>query len=676
MCSRILLVLVSLCCLAACDGSSSGSGSDSNSNQNNDRSQVGPPTDESSQTNEEISNSGGTKLNTYTRAIDYPNIFVAPPQYIPTNSGHDIGVRVTYPANEDGVPVTGPFPVILVQSGYNTGLFATVRLPGGVLLGAPDPFLVQRGYVMVSVDTLGTGISHGGWEMIGAEEQKAYGDVVDWIQQQPWADGNIGVAGASYMAITALFTAQQRPQQIKAIFASVPMGDAQRGTVGTGGLLNGVFMSQWMTATHLTATQNIPNILLNLDLMEPIMQATEQHVAQIDNFYLPVIERAINGDPELSYDSDFWRTRATLENIDQIQAPTIVLGALNDIFQRDAPLIYEALKDRVDSRLVLYDGSHITNFVQAIPGTDKAHPALYLLLQWFDKYLKGVDTATEAIPPVTQFVKNFGPGPWQGFIETTDWPHPASQPERWFFHGNGSLSQQQPNVDEAYRTMHAAEFASYHYGKQDGFLILDVIPNDGTECSPSYVQWTLGIAGLTDPKACYEDNRELERDALNYDSEPFAEDYFISGPLQADIWISSTTTDAVLSVRVDEVTQDGNVLPITNGLLLASLRAVDETRSRFVYGEMVQPYHYFSQAQERLLVPGEVTKMQVEIFPTSVLLRQGNRLRVSISPSNQAQGMLNLQQRDGVKGGVTTIYNTPEYPSSLVVLKVPLSELN
>jgi hypothetical protein len=67
--------------------------------------------------------------------------------------------------------------------------------------------------------------------------------------------------------------------------------------------------------------------------------------------------------------------------------------------------------------------------------------------------------------------------------------------------------------------------------------------------------------------------------------------------------------------------------------------------------------------------------MQVEIFPTSALIRKGNKLRVSLSPSNQAQGVLNYPQRERAKDGITTIHNSPEYPSSLVVPVVPLSAL-
>ena len=616
--------------------------------------------------------------DTYSRPTEYPKIHSADMQYIPTSSGHRIALKVTLPAHEDGSPAAGPFPVILVQSGYNIGLTSMITAPGGILGGAPDPFMIKRGYAMVSADVIGGGMSEGGWELFGETEQAGYGDVVDWIQTQSWADGNIGVTGASYMAISSLFTAQQRPDDIKAIFASVPMGDPQRGTVGTGGLINGVFMSLWMTATHLLSTQNIPNIVRFPHLMEPIMASTRQHVDQIDNFYLPLIDKTFNGHPDIAYDGHFWRTRSPLTNIDQIKAPTFIMGSLDDVFQRDAPLLYEALKDKVDTRLMIFGGTHVTNFLQSFTGTTKTAPLMHLMLQWFDRHLKGMATGTERIPPVTQYVKHREFGLWQGFATATDWPHPQAVTDRWYLHGDGTLNRMMSFDDEPSHSMETPEFAEYHYGKSDdgGLLNLHIAPSDGTECSPSYVQWTLGAAAFLPPKKCHWDNTELEQDALNYETEPMAEDYYINGPIQADLWISSTHTDAVLSVRVNEVTAKGRVAQLSSGLLLASMGAVDEQKSRYLDGEMVQPYHFLTQEKEQLLVPGEVTKVSVEIFPTSALIRKGSRLRISISPSNQAQGVLNLTQRERVKDSVTTIHNSMAYPSSVVMLKVPVSELN
>lgn len=678
------LILFTALMLTACGGgSSSGSGDDSAS-----RSQQSATSDTPDNPAEDAddpivgdeTDSPEPPAGAYMRPLDYRYMVTLPLQFLPTADGRWVGVRVTLPANERRKPADGPFPTILVQTAYNMHLIGAVPMTGGALLGAPDPFMVKRGYAVVAVDTLGTGVSQGGWEMLGDDEQKAYGDAVDWVKQQPWFNGKLGVAGASYMAISALFTAQRRPDDVQAIFASVPMGDAQRGTVGTGGMINGVFMSHWLTLTQVTTQQNFLAVLQAMNHANLITAATREHNEQIDNYYLPIIEKALNGDPEVTYDSPFWRTRSPIENIDKIKAPTLIFGALNDIFQRDEPLLYEKLKqNNVDARLMIYNGDHVGHFVQGFLGVNKLGPMPFLLLQWFDHHLMGIDSGVEAIPPVTQYVKNNADHLLNGFSTTTDWPHPEAAPERWYLHGDMSLTQDAPIEEEPVNTMEVAPFATIEYGKsEDGsLLIFNVEPNDGTKCSASYHQWTLGIAGVASFNKCYRDNRELEADALNYETALMEEDYYINGPLQADIWISTTAHEAVLSVRVDEVTANGRtVQPLTNGLLLASARRVDESRSRFMNGEMIQPYHYLTEDAVEPVVPGEVFKMQVEIFPTSAIIRKGHKLRVSIAPSNDAQGMLNLPRQELAKDGVTSIHNSPDYPSSIVLPIVPLSALN
>jgi predicted acyl esterase len=206
----------------------------------------------------------------------------------------------------------------------------------------------------------------------------------------------------------------------------------------------------------------------------------------------------------------------------------------------------------------------------------------------------------------------------------------------------------------------------------NGLLVFELIINDGTECSRSFEQWTLG---LTLPKACFSNSDKTQQERVVFDSDVMAEDYYINGPIQADIWIDSTVTEAVVSVQIEELS-DSQSLPITNGQLLASGRLVDVEKSRFIHGEMIQPYHSFSEASSQPLVPGEVVKMQIEIFPTSAIIRKGNKLRVSISPSNQAQSMLNYPRQALAEGGVTTIHNSPQYPSSVVLPIVPLNALN
>jgi len=620
-------------------------------------------------------------VDIYQPPSEYPKVRILPPQYVPTFDGKRVAVRVTLPADRDGKAQPGPFPVIVTQSGYNINLLSTALLytPGNLLLGVPDSFIVRRGYAQVAVDTRGSGMSEGAWELLDKKEQQAMGDVVRWAKVQPWSNGKLGVAGVSYMAITSLFAAQQAPEAVDAVFASLPMGDAMRGTVGIGGMLNGLFMSTWLRITQLCATQNLTNELLFPQLMDIIMAATEEHAGQVDKFLVPLVEDAMNGDPLYNYNTDYWTERSPITHMDKVKAPTFILGALHDLFQRDEPLLYEILKNNdVDRRLVIYNGSHFINFVTSHIGVPAVPPVDLLLLQWFDKHLKGKDTGIEQFPEVVQYVKNY-PTPDtpqqfrnDSYASASAWPHPLAHADRWYLRQQGGLSQTPPDGDESGPTMHQPPDPVTEVYNANGLLGFHIELRDGTLCSRSFDQWTLG---LNLPSDCIVDGNATQQQRVVFESEPMAADYYINGPIMADIWIDSTVQEAVVSVQVEEVSER-QALTITNGQLLASGRMVDESRSRFLDGEMIQPYHYFTEATSQPLVPGEVVKMQVEIFPTSAIIRRGNRLRIAISPSNQAEAMLSYPRQAKAAGGVTTIHMSPQYPSSIVLPIVPTSALN
>lgn len=679
----ILAALVSLA-LAAC------SGEDGDAGPTGDRGAQNPtPETPSTETPDTESPDNGKDpgvsdigVKIYERAAEYPQAVDLPLQFVTMSTGKKLSVRVTVPADATGSPIEGAFPVILTQAGYNTNLLSLMFMgtPGNLMLGASDPFIVRRGYVQVAVDALGTGASEGGWELFGEEEQTGFADMVDWTRQQAWSNGKLGVAGVSYMGISALFAAQRRPDDIDAVFASLPMGDAMRAIVGTGGLINGVFMSKWMQITQFLSTQNVPTALANPRYMSQLVQTTQEHTDQVDRYFIPLINDALNGESYVTYDSDFWRVRSPLENMDKIKAPTFIFGALHDLFQRDEPLLYEALKrNGNDARLVIYNGSHFPNFVTSHAGMGAVPPIDMLMLQWFDHYLRGMDTASQDIPSVVQYVKNY-PTPStpakysnDSFSSTTDWPHPLATPARWYLHGDGSLTQTAPTTNEPVHVMTNPEPAELSAANSSGLLTFEVKIKDGTECSRSFEQWTLGLAL---PETCFSNSEAMEQERLIFETAPMEEDYYINGPIQADIWLEASVPDTVVGVWVEEVS-DNQSLPITNGQLLASVRAVDVERSRFLQGEMIQPMHYFTEDKVQYLTPGEVVKLQIEVFPTSAIIRKGNRLRIALSPSNQAQGGLNFPRQDMMPAGaITTLHNSARYPSSVVLPIVPTSALN
>src|SRR4051812_48825895 len=103
----------------------------------------------------------------------------------------------------------GRYPVIVTITPYN-------GTNGAVSVN--NDYLVQRGYVQVVVDARGTGESQGTWDDLGPREQRDGYEAVEWSAGQPWSNGNVGMWGPSYMAISQLFTAAQQPPHLKAIF--------------------------------------------------------------------------------------------------------------------------------------------------------------------------------------------------------------------------------------------------------------------------------------------------------------------------------------------------------------------------------------------------------------------------------------------------------------------------
>jgi uncharacterized protein len=122
-------------------------------------------------------------------------------------------------------------------------------------------------------------------------------------------------------------------------------------------------------------------------------------------------------------------------------------------------------------------------------------------------------------------------------------------------------------------------------------------------------------------------------DGLTFVSQPLTEETEITGPLAANLRISSTTEDAdiflvfrVFSPDMREVTFVGAIdphTPIAQGWLRASHRKLDETLSR-----PYRPYHTHDEVQ--LLRPGEVVDLAVEIWPTSIVVPKGYRIGLSV----------------------------------------------
>ena len=309
-----------------------------------------------SQNNIPVTSNAGATWGAYSRAAQYPNAVTLPLQFITMPSGDKLAVLVSVPADAQGSPIAGKFPAVLTQTAYRIDLG---ELMGGVLpadptliIGGQDKFMIERGYVTVAVDVYGTGMSSGVSQLLSTTEQAGYAAAVNWVTQQSWFDGNLGLAGTSYLGITSLLTAEQKNPAVKAVFAEVPMGDAYRGTVAPGGMLNANFVSTWLTLTQNLSVANGAAETNYPSYAAQIAADNEQHVEAINAWYLPTVNNALNGVAGYSTDDgDFWSQRSAIEHAKDIKVPTFIIGGTNDLFQRDEPLLYEQIKHSVNCKL-------------------------------------------------------------------------------------------------------------------------------------------------------------------------------------------------------------------------------------------------------------------------------------------------------------------------------------
>jgi uncharacterized protein len=636
---------------AACSGGgSSSSGSASVANDGSSGSQLASWTTLGTRA---LTSVQGTSITSNANAqwVDYnppalyPNTVTEPLQYITMPDGTQLATYVTLPADANGNAIQGTFPTVLVQTSYNGGASQLEGSTVGSALGGADPYMVEHGYATVVVDVRGTGQSQGNWDAFGADEQSDYGNVVNWVTQQSWSNGSIGVYGVSYLGITAIITAAQNHPAVKAAFPIVPIGDGYRDIVFTGGQTNLTFIPFWFGLVSVLGVMD-PTILTNPAIGIPtVLQHVESAVA---NFQLPLIVQAEIGS-STSYDGAFWATRSPLENDGKITIPTFIVGGLHDIFQRSEPLSYEEIKTHAPAKLLIGPWTHLEAALGSGLPADGVPVLDHIELQWFDQYVKGMQVNAAQLPNVTQYVAGYN-----HFVTATDWPNPQVQAQALYLHGDLSASTTAPVAGEASNQV-----------LQE--------PLNGA-CSISLSQWTAGLTGFI-PLPCESNDSLAEIADASYETAPMPSNMYLNGPIEADVWISTTASDAGVSVRVDDVDASGNVTPLTDGLQTASLRAVDTTRSRMMNNLMIQPWHPYTQASTQLLTAGTPVLVPVEIFPTSAMIAQGHRLRIAIGASNLPQGVPPVPTLLNSLLGVMTIYSDANHQSKVVLPIVPASAL-
>ncbi len=192
----------------------------------------------------------------------------------------------------------------------------------------------------------------------------------------------------------------------------------------------------------------------------------------------------------------------------------------------------------------------------------------------------------------------------------------------FYLKGEANGWDRQPKVQLQVR--HVDKFVERH---EDGW------PLPSTRWTRFYLDPRLQMLSLQPPSEDAAISFAAGGDGLTFMSEPLIDATEITGPLAANLRISSSTEDAdifavfrVFTADLREVTFLGAIdphTPVAQGWLRASHRKLDEKLSK-----PYRPYHRHDEIQP--LQPGMPVDLAVELWPTSIVVPKGYRFALSV----------------------------------------------
>jgi putative CocE/NonD family hydrolase len=169
---------------------------------------------------------------------------------------------------------------------------------------------------------------------------------------------------------------------------------------------------------------------------------------------------------------------------------------------------------------------------------------------------------------------------------------------------------------------------SYYLGKPNAGAGLDVTPPSEPDAFTSFTSDPANPVVNSYPTSGAHDYRDLIKrpDVLTFDSAPLATDTEITGPIQANMFLSCDCRDTDLWVRLLDVAPDGTAFNLMNpGLDVVRASYRDMSKGR------------------QLLQPGKIYELDLDHLITSNVFKQGHRIRVQISATFFPNFSRNLQ---------------------------------
>jgi putative CocE/NonD family hydrolase len=377
---------------------------------------------------------------------------------VPMRDGVELETYVFLPKGD------GPFPTLIARTVYGLPISPI----GGELLDASMtladfkppvgdedddnddaghvqgwPLITQNGYALVVQNTRGRHGSEGvdrTWRDDGTDGY----DLVEWVADQSWSNGRIGMFGDSAVGMSAALAAAAKPPALDAIFLQATAGDP----LGTdmappdGALRTESLLLQGGNLARDVSPDHIAGRAIAKEDIADVLAGVDSYVQELaSGLGDPLSSSAWTAKPlavssGLSRLMPFWslltdpKVRQAYRNdtnvIGRIEVPTSVVTLWQDTFAESALALFADLESRgVPSELLVVNGTHY----------DIDDPRVFpqpRMLSWFDRWLKDAPAPSRAI--ITMAVQSDNV-----FVETDRLSNAFTGPTRLHL-GNGTLT--------------------------------------------------------------------------------------------------------------------------------------------------------------------------------------------------------------------------------------------
>lgn len=439
--------------------------------------------------------------------------------WIPMPDGKKLAARIWMPVNAADKPVPG----ILEYIPYRKNDFTAVRDSG------LHPWLAERGYACVRVDIRGSGDSDGILRDEYLEQELEDGEnVIVWIADQPWCDGNIGMIGISWGGFNGLQIAARSVPNLKALITVSSTDDRYADDVHyMGGCLLSDNLSWASTMFAYNSCPPDPEVVGH--------KWREMWIDRLENSGLWL-------HTWLSHQTrdNYWRHGSICEDFSAIKCPVFSVSGWADGYSNAVFRLLESLD--VPRKGLIGSWGH------RYPHIGEPGPAIGFLqkaLMWWDRWLKGKENSImqnhmlrawmqDSIDP--EFNDEGRPGRW---VAECSWPSLGIK-DKIFCLNPGRLDTLDVKVSEKGLVIQSPLSVGLFAGKWCSYSASTDLPTD---------------------------QREEDGGALIFDSSPLEASLEILGSPVAEIELSSNRPQAMIAVRLSDIAPSGKVTRVTYGLL-------------------------------------------------------------------------------------------------------------